>query len=78
LPISGNRFAAVVLLADADDPSVYLVPGTDWLGASPPLKNRPNVGKKSDPEFGISLARSSLPALARYSWDEASTKDHLR
>ncbi|MFZ0974462.1 MAG: hypothetical protein WAN22_19690 [Solirubrobacteraceae bacterium] len=67
-----------MLLADAADPSVYLVPSTEWLGASPPLKNRPNVGKKSDPEFGISLARSSLPELARYSWDEASTKDHFR
>jgi hypothetical protein len=78
LPIASNRFAAVVLLADADDPSVYLVPSTDWLGASLPLKNRPNVGKKSDPEFGISLARSSLPALSRYSWDEASTQDHFR
>lgn len=78
LPLANNRFAAVVLLGDARDPSVYLVPSTDWRNASPPLKNRPNIGKKSEPEFGISLARSSLPALSRYSWDEASTQDHFR
>jgi len=78
LPPASDRFAAVVLLADADDPSVYVVPSTDWRDASPPLKNRPNIGKKSEPEFGISLARSSLAALARYSWDAGSTKEHFR
>ena len=78
LPPASDRFAAVVLLADADDPYVYVVPSTDWRDASPPLKNRPNIGKKSEPEFGISLARSSLAALARYSWDAGSTKEHFR
>jgi hypothetical protein len=78
LPLARHRFAAVVLLAGADGPSVYIVPSTDWRDASPPLKNRPNVGKKSEPEFGISLARASLPALSRYSWDEASTQDRFR
>jgi hypothetical protein len=65
-----DRFAAVVLLTDAEDPAVYLVPSTEWLNASPPLKDRPNIGKRSEPEYGISVARSSLPALARYAWDE--------
>ena len=67
-----NRAAAVVLLADADDPRLYLVPSTEWQRASPPLKDRPNVGKKSEPEYGISLARASLPALQRYAWSETS------
>jgi hypothetical protein len=72
-----NRFAAIVLLGDAEDPGVYLVPSTDWLHASPPLKDRPNIGKRSEPEYGISLARSSLPALARYAWNDA-TPDYFR
>ena len=50
-----NRFAAIVLLADAEDPNVYLVPSTEWLRASPPLTDRDNVGKQSEPEYGISL-----------------------
>ena len=66
---AGDRFAAIVLLADAEDPGVYLVPSTEWRSAAPPLTDRPNVGKKSEPEYGISLARSSLPALARYAWN---------
>ena len=67
---AADRFAAIVLLTDAEDPAVYLVPSTEWLNASPPLKDRPNIGKRSEPEYGISVARSSLPALARYAWDE--------
>jgi hypothetical protein len=66
---ASNRFAAIVLLTDAETPDVYLVPSTEWRKASPPLTDRPNVGKRSEPEYGISLARSSLPALRRYAWD---------
>ena len=72
-----SRFAAIVLLADADDPFVYIVPSTEWLSASPPLKDRDNVGKRSEPEYGISLARSSLPALRRYSWDDAAAEGYF-
>jgi hypothetical protein len=75
---ASNRFAAIVLLGEADEPAVYVVPSTEWRSASPPLTDRPNVGKKSDPEYGISLARSSLPALQRYAWDEKSGREHFR
>jgi hypothetical protein len=75
---AANRVAAIVLLPDAEDPEVYLVPSTEWRSASPPLKDRDNVGKKSEPEFGISLARSSLPALERYRWDDGSGVDEFR
>ena len=74
---ASDRLAAVVLLDDGEDPRVYLVPSTDWLNASPPLKDRDNVGKRSEPEYGISLARSSLPALERYAWSEASATERL-
>jgi hypothetical protein len=73
-----NRFAAIVLLGDAEDPDLYLVPSTEWRSASPPLKDRDNIGKQSEPEYGISVARSSLPALQRYVWDESSGRDHFR
>jgi hypothetical protein len=75
---ASNRFAAIVLLAEADQPDVYLVPSTEWRSASPPLTDRPNVGKKSEAEYGISLARSSLPALQRYAWNDESGNDHFR
>jgi hypothetical protein len=78
LELASNRFAAIVLLVDADDPHVYLVPSTEWRNASPPLKDRPNIGKRSEPEYGVSVARSSLPALERYAWDDRADADHFR
>jgi hypothetical protein len=54
------------------------VPSTEWLNAPPPLTDRDNVGKKSEAEYGISLARSSLPPLQRYRWDETADPDHFR
>ncbi len=74
----GDRFAAIVLLADAEVPNVYLMPSTEWLAASPPLTDRDNIGKRSEPEYGVSLARSSLPALERYAWTEASGRKQFR
>jgi hypothetical protein len=50
------------------------VPSTEWRHATRPLVDRDNVGKRSEPEYGISLARSSLPALERYRWDERSAR----
>lgn len=73
-----TRFAAIALLGDEAEPQLYLVPSTDWVNAQLPLKNRPNVGKRSAPEYGISLARSSLPALERYAWQEAGTDERFR
>jgi hypothetical protein len=75
---ASNRLAAIVLLAEAADPDVYLVPSTEWRNASPPLTDRPNVGKKSEPEYGISLARSSLPTLRRYIWNGKSGNERFR
>jgi hypothetical protein len=75
---ASNRFAAIVLLADGEGPAVYLVPSTEWRSASPPFTDRDNAGKQSEPEYGISLARSSLPALERYGWDERSASGYFR
>ena len=72
-----ERFAAIVLLTDGEDPRLYLVPTTEWLHASPPFTDRDNIGKRSEPEFGISLARSSLPALERFLWNDDSAKDYF-
>jgi hypothetical protein len=64
-----ERFAAIVVLGDEDEPEVLLVPSTEWLSAAPPLRDRDNVGKRSEHEYGISLAASWLPTLQRFAWD---------
>ena len=74
---ASDRFAAIVLLADAPEPDLYLLPSTEWRTASPPLTDRDNVGKRSEPEYGVSLARSSLPALARYLWDDPAAQKYF-
>jgi hypothetical protein len=75
---AGDRLVAIVLLGDAAQPELYLVPSTEWRDASPPLTDRDNVGKASAPEYGISLARSWLPTLQRYRWDEATADERFR
>ena len=72
-----DRFAAIVLLSDGPSPDLYLLPSTVWLDASPPFTDRDNVGKRSEPEYGVSLARSSLPVLDRYRWTETSGDEHF-
>lgn len=74
---ASDRLVAIALLGDGEDPVLYLIPSTEWLHASPPFTDRDNVGKKSEPEYGVSLARANLPALARFAWDEASTDKHF-
>ena len=78
LQLADNRFAGVVLLTDAEEPLAYLVPSLEWSQATPPLKDRDNIGKRSEPEYGISLARSSLPSLSRYAWDLGGGAEHFR
>jgi hypothetical protein len=74
---ASDRFAAIALLGEGKHPDLYLVPSTDWLTEPAPFTNRDNIGKKSEPEFGLSLARSSLPALERYIWKDASAKKYF-
>jgi hypothetical protein len=74
---AADRFAAIVLLSDGEEPEIFLLPTTEWRNASPPFRDRDNIGKRSEPEYGVSLARSSLPALQRYAWDPATVAERL-
>ena len=67
-----DRYVAIALLGDGDAPDLYLIPSSAWEQAEPPFKDRDNVGKKSEAEFGVALNRSALPALERYRWDDAA------
>jgi len=73
-----SRFVAIALLGDGEEPDLYLLPSTEWLAASPPFTDRDNVGKKSEPEYGVSVARSWLAVLARYAWDDTTAARYFR
>jgi hypothetical protein len=74
---ASDRFVAIVLLSDEEEPQIFLFATTEWRNATPPFRDRDNVGKRSEPEYGVSLARSSLPALQRYAWDPAIVAERL-
>jgi hypothetical protein len=78
LQLAAGRLVAIVVVGAGEEPLVFVVPTTEWRAAQPPLRDRDNVGKKSEPEYGVSLARSSLPALARYGWEEPATREWFR
>jgi hypothetical protein len=50
---AAHRFAVVVLLGQAPEPGVHLVPSLEWVEASPPLTDRGYEGGRSVPEYGI-------------------------
>jgi hypothetical protein len=72
-----HRLAVLVLLGDGSEPGIYVIPSEDWLKAAPPLTDRDYKGRASEPEYGIAIGRSSLPALRRYAWTEAAAKDYF-
>jgi hypothetical protein len=78
LPLAADRLVAIVVLDGDREPAVYVVPTDQWRSAQPPLRDRPNVGKRSEPEYGVSLARSSLAGLGRYGAQEPATLEQFR
>jgi hypothetical protein len=72
-----NRYAALVLLSDAPEPDLYLVPSTDWLHAEAPLTDRDYEGRKSEPEYGIDISAAAVSQLARYAWSGSTANSYF-
>ena len=68
--IATDLVVTIVVIDAAPEPDVYLIPSTEWLDAKSPFTDRPNIGKRSEPEYGVSVSRSSLPTLERFLWTE--------
>lgn len=74
---SADLLAAIVLIGGLAEPDVYLIPSSTWLDAKPPFTDRDNIGKRSEPEYGASVARSALPALEPFLWNDSGVKRGL-
>lgn len=74
---ASDLLAAIVLISADPEPDLYVIPSTEWLTARSPFTDRDNVGKRSEPEYGVSLSRSSLPHLERFRWSDAIVKGAL-
>lgn len=64
-----NLLAAVVLFEDHELPRPYLIPSLRWTNPDVLFVDRNYQGKKSKPEWGLSLTRSRLRSLADYAFD---------
>jgi hypothetical protein len=63
-------FAAVALFFEGQRPQLYLIRSTEWKNPTSLLKSRDYPGKKSDPEWGITLSKKNMPLLAQFEFDK--------
>ena len=68
-PISPARLIALVLFTEEAGPDLFLVPTVEWNYPSALLVSRDYLGKKSKPEWGISISAKTRPILERFRFD---------
>jgi len=65
--IGPNRFLALVALHEGRaDPDIFFVPSRVWSEPKAPFVSRDFEGLQSEPEFGLTVSRSTLASLERY------------
>lgn len=69
--LKDNLFLALVIFDEDEKPKLYLIPSFDWqLKPSKLLVNYDYEGKKSKPEWGLRLNKSTLYLLNEYEFDK--------
>jgi hypothetical protein len=64
--LTANLLLALVILDAGSEPEMYLIPATAWRNAEPPFADRDYDGKKSAPEYGLTLTPSAMVALEAF------------
>ena len=64
--IDSNRYLALVLLREGEEPSMYMIPASAWSEPQPPFSSRDYEGLKSEPEYGLTISRETLQALEHF------------
>ena len=54
--IRSDTFLALVHLAEGAEADLYLIPSLAWRTPSPPFADRDYEGKKSEPEYGLTIS----------------------
>lgn len=71
-PLRNNLFLAFIIFSDGERPHLYLIPSLDWESKpSKLLVNYDYEGKKSKPEWGLNLNKSTLELLNQFEFDKA-------
>jgi hypothetical protein len=68
------RYLAYVLFAGELEPAVYLVPSTVWQAPNSLFISRDYQGKKSPPEYGLSVTMANRQDLERFRLDAVLTR----
>jgi hypothetical protein len=67
-----NRYLALVLLRDGEDPSLYMVPASTWSDPQPPFSSRNYEGLKSQPEYGLTVSPETLRVLEPFRFHQGT------
>jgi hypothetical protein len=68
-PLEQQRFLAYVRFTDDEEPTVYLIPASAWFAPSRLFVSRDYEGKKSEPEYGLQVSKTTLPELEAYRFE---------
>jgi hypothetical protein len=66
----GNLMLALVVFTNGKPPELFLIPSKDWKNSNCLLVGYDYEGKKSAPEWGVSITNKSMPILMNYLFDE--------
>ena len=70
-----NLLVAFVVCVEGKPPEFYLIPSIDWLSKpNDLLVSYDYRGKRSEPEWGLSLSKKNMPILQSYAFDKMYTK----
>jgi hypothetical protein len=70
-----NRYLALVVLHEGEEPLLFMIPASQWLDAQAPFSSRDYEGLKSDPEYGLSLSKETRHSLERFRFRGGSFDD---
>lgn len=68
--IAENLYLALVILTDGVEPELYLIPSTVWSEPNGPFTHRKYEGKKSKPEYGMTVNKKWADVLKEYTFSQ--------
>lgn len=67
--ISRETYLALAILADDEQPELFLIPSLAWNTPSTLFVDRQYIGQKSHPEWGLNLSKKNRAELEQYRFE---------
>ncbi len=65
-PLAEDRFVAIARFVDGEAPQLFVVPSMRWRAPDDVFVSRDYAGKKSKPEWGITISEKTVGRLQEY------------